>query len=116
MFYPAVTPLLRPGAGELKIGYPFDGALFPPEIIAPTMWWHDTHRAANRWRISIRFENDTGGIQLEVDTAAWTPEIGLWEYIKRRSLDRPAVITVTGVRNLLGARLTRIREVREHEN
>ncbi|MFQ6047437.1 MAG: hypothetical protein ACE5PT_13955, partial [Gemmatimonadales bacterium] len=106
LMYRAVAPPLRRDTGELSIVYPFNGALFPPEIIAPTVWWKDTHRTANRWRISVGFDNDTGGVGIEVDTLAWTPRRELWEYIKRRSIGRPATITVTGVRRVLGWRVT----------
>lgn len=98
----AMPPLLQRGEGELSIVYPFDGSVFPPEIIAPTVWWDDSHPGADKWRITVGFEDDTDRISVEVDTAAWTPDRDMWESLKRRSLERQATITVTSLRTAPG--------------
>ena len=52
-------------AGTLSIAYPFDGALFPPEIIAPTVWWEDRGSDATHWHVRIEFES--GGNPCEIE-------------------------------------------------
>jgi tetratricopeptide (TPR) repeat protein len=107
LLYRAVLPpLLQSGAGELSIVYPFDGSLFPPEIIAPTVWWDDSNSHANRWRVSVAFANDTDPISAEVDTTAWTPDSTTWESIKSRSVGTAATITVVSVRTAPGMSVT----------
>jgi tetratricopeptide (TPR) repeat protein len=106
LYRAALPPLLQSGAGELSIVYPFDGSLFPPEIIAPTVWWDDSNSRANKWRVSVGFDNDTYPMTVEVDTTAWTPDVETWESIKRRSLGKRATITVTSMRTVPGLSVT----------
>ncbi len=42
----------------LKIDYPLDESIFPPEIIAPTFLWHDSDEKTNTWLIYIAFEKE----------------------------------------------------------
>lgn len=107
LIYRAVLPpLLQSDAGELSIVYPFDGSLFPPEIIAPTVWWEDSNSRANKWRVSVAFEDDTDPISVEVDTAAWTPDRDTWESIKHSSIGTRATITVVSIRTVPGISVT----------
>ena len=59
--------------GNPSIIYPFDGALFPPEIIPPTIWWEDRDSDANRWRVAIEFDTGAEAVRVDVDTTSWTP-------------------------------------------
>jgi len=106
LYRAALPPLLQRGTDELSIIYPFDGSLFPPEIIAPTVWWDDSNSRANRWRVSVDFHDDTDPLNVEVDTTAWTPDRFTWEVMKQRSIDKPATITVTSLRTVPGIRVT----------
>src|SRR5581483_4425883 len=47
-------------APALRITYPADGTLFPPEIVAPTFTWEDAGGAA-RWDVVVR---DAAGAEL----------------------------------------------------
>ncbi len=118
------APLSRPG--PIKIDYPADGSIFPPEITAPTFLWHDTG-AAEVWSIDVIFEDGLRGIHTtstgdrirmgEIDprciaetnelprptpyeaaVVAWKPDPGIWEQIKIRSVEHPATVTITGYR------------------
>ncbi len=79
---------------QLKILYPLDGALFPPEIAAPTFRWED--EACDAWRIEFRFQE---GEPMEFSSRSpdWTPSDESWETIKRRTLENEATVTVLGV-------------------
>lgn len=102
---------VAPVRGALTITYPLDGTMFPPEIVPPTFCWEDTDSATNRWSLEVEF-TATGapgggpveGMQCVVDAAEWTPTDAQWEAIQRRSVDRPAKITVTGPDNVYAYR------------
>jgi hypothetical protein len=79
----------------LTIDYPPDGALFPPEITAPTFVWRDAS-AASEWRIDIEFSGGSPAIHARSTGRSWTPGAALWAAIKTRSTGRPATVTVTG--------------------
>ena len=88
--------------GELSIVYPFDGSLFPPEIIAPKFWWTDENSAVNKWQITVEFEDNEGPIKTEIDTTEWIPEKDTWESIKRRTLEKKAKVTIKRIKEFAG--------------
>jgi hypothetical protein len=48
----------------IKIDYPLDGSIFPPEITPPTFLWHDPS-PAKRWVIQISLAIASRPMQLE---------------------------------------------------
>lgn len=66
-----------PAAHGVTIDYPAEGTIFPPEITAPRVLWHDdslgTEAAADRWRVRVFLAD--GGAVLEdlTDGPAPTP-------------------------------------------
>jgi Flp pilus assembly protein TadD len=116
----------RSQPAAIAVDYPIDGSVFPPEITPPTFLWRDADQGAASWSIEIRFEKGSG-IRLtvpgermrigEIDPEAvadsneppkltpgqaaartWTPDAATWAAIKRRSVEAPATITITGFR------------------
>jgi Flp pilus assembly protein TadD len=85
------------GAG-LRITYPQEGTVFPPEIVAPTFVWTDDTAGVDHWYVVVR--DDTGGelLRTEVDEPRWRPAEDRWREIKARSAERDAEVTVAGVR------------------
>lgn len=81
--------------GTLSITYPFDGAVFPPEIIPPTVWWTDAESDATRWHIRVDFGDGGDPFDADVDTTYWVPGDELWESMKARTLGSAARITVS---------------------
>ncbi|NQT13674.1 MAG: tetratricopeptide repeat protein [Planctomycetes bacterium] len=81
---------------QLKILDPLDGAVFPPEIAAPTFRWEDAEEACDAWRIECRFQ-DGSAMEFRSRSAGWTPSEEQWETIKRHSLESKATVTVLGV-------------------
>jgi len=84
-------------APALRITYPADGTLFPPEIVAPTFTWEDAGGAA-RWDVVVR---DAAGAELakeSVDAPRWRPSEDAWRHIKQKSRDRDAEVVVTAAR------------------
>jgi len=111
----------------ITIDYPADGSVFPPEITAPTLLWHDAAPNAASWTIDIAFGDGAAGIHAksagepmrigEIDPEAvsatnqppkltpeqaaahtWTPDAATWAAIKKRSVESPASITIAGFR------------------
>ena len=116
-----LQPDSTPQISAIKIDYPLDGSLFPPEITAPTFLWHDTNENATRWMIEVsvagtvpaiqvtssgdllqRGEIDPGagpGIALtaeEATTHTWKPDPATWAKIKHVSGNAPAHISIKG--------------------
>ncbi len=114
-----------PGYAPITIDYPEDGSIFPPEITPPVFLWRDAHPGAVVWRIEVSFPDGgppirtsspgrrlrTGRIDpdcvaatnqppsltpLQAAQRTWTPEVRLWEAIKRRSRETAATVTITG--------------------
>ncbi len=92
---------------ELALGYPQDGAVFPPESIAPKFTWstlpdsqpQSTNQvaAAGEWLVRVTF--GTGApIFATVSTPDWTPDERTWATIKARSTDQPAHVTILAAR------------------
>jgi tetratricopeptide (TPR) repeat protein len=109
----------------ITVDYPADQSVFPPEITPPTLLWRDP-ASATSWLIDVSFAGGGSALHLksrgehlsigEIDprcvaptnkppsltanqSAAhtWTPDDATWAEIKRRSVERPATITITGV-------------------
>ncbi len=84
-------------APTLRITYPLDGTLFPPEIVAPTFVWEDKTPGATTWRIVI---SDDKGKELSQATSPnqrWRPTENDWQRIKQASLERDASFTLTSL-------------------
>ena len=82
--------------GGIAIEYPLDGTLFPPEIDAPTLRWKDENARANLWLVTIVFAEGRSHLDHFAAQPQWQPGPRLWAQIKRRSLDRPALVRVVG--------------------
>lgn len=81
----------------LVIEYPLDGTLFPPEIVAPTFRWKEGDARSDLWLVAIECPDGRGRIDSLSRQPEWRPEPAVWDQIKRRSLDAPAVVTVMGI-------------------
>jgi tetratricopeptide (TPR) repeat protein len=82
---------------RLAVEYPQDGTLFPPEIVAPTFRWRDEDYHSDLWLVTIEFPDGRGRINHFARQSEWRPEPAVWEKIKSRSLDKPAVVTIVGL-------------------
>jgi pentatricopeptide repeat protein len=82
---------------RLRITYPLEGTLFPPESVAPTFVWEDNAGSVDRWYVVVR--DDTGGdlLKVSVDTQRWRPSEESWRQIKQQSSERDAEVIVAGV-------------------
>jgi len=76
--------------------YPLDGAVFPPEIAAPTFRWEDGHELVDQWQVAVAPYGEEEPMRWDCDAPEWTPSKKLWEKIKRLSQARPARVTIVG--------------------
>ena len=56
----------RTGAQQpapIKIDYPLDGSLFPPDFAAPAFLWRDPSGRAETWRVDVTFSDGWAAIQ-----------------------------------------------------
>jgi len=83
--------------GGLTIDYPPDEAVFPPEIAPATLRWSDSRPRCNLWLVTIAFSDGGDRLSSLARATWWTPSDEQWEVIKRRSVQRPARVTVLGV-------------------
>ncbi len=97
---------------SLDITYPFDGAIFPPEIAAPVMVWDDANAASNHWLIAVEFSSQRRPIYAIADKQEWTPDKSIWEVIKANSVHAPAKITVYGFDHKLADNITAKNSIR----
>ena len=111
--------------GRTVIDYPFEGSIFPPEIVSPRFLWHDETKGAGLWLVDVSFDTSprhiyalTSGLQpqrridldavspaneyykpsdYELSARAWSPDEATWGLIKASSIDGPATVTILGL-------------------
>ncbi len=95
----APSPVAFPdeASGGLEITYPLDGALFPPDIVAPTLTWSDSTAGVDRWTVLLRFDGESEPRRFAAAGPSWRPSESDWEEIKRRSTSKPAELAVVGL-------------------
>ncbi len=81
----------------LKIVYPPDEAVFPPEIVAPTFRWEDRYSESDTWVIAVQLRGERGTLSAVANEKQWVPTDDQWDAIKRSSVEAPARVTVIGV-------------------
>jgi len=81
----------------LTIRYPLNETLFPPEIVPPTFHWEDANSTSDTWLVTIKFQDDEVRMSFLVRESQWTPNPAQWEAIKKRSLEKQAIVTILGV-------------------
>jgi len=83
--------------GALKIVYPFDQAVFPPGMPVPTFRWNDDETDADTWLVSVEVSNGQR-VGFFCGVTEFTPSEARWETIQGGSVERPAKVTVVGVK------------------
>jgi len=86
----------QPPTHALTIAYPFDDAVFPPEIVAPVFRWLEPESSTHDWLVTVRFDKSQVRFEHFVHTPTWRPSPQQWEVMKRHSVDGRAVVSVTG--------------------
>jgi tetratricopeptide (TPR) repeat protein len=74
----------KDSSSGIKISYPFNSALFPPEFPAPTFAWQSENHDSGSWEITLTTNNNSL-INFTTRQNRWTPEKSEWESIKDQS-------------------------------
>jgi len=82
---------------SLTIRYPLNETLFPPEIVSPTFHWEDANSTSDTWLITIKFQDEQGSMNSIIHESQWTPKTDDWETIKKRSMEKQALVTILGI-------------------
>jgi tetratricopeptide (TPR) repeat protein len=82
---------------RLRITYPSEGTLFPPESVAPTVVWTDETGRVDRWNVVVRDGTGSDVLTASVDAPRWRPSEDDWRKIKQQSSERDAEVAVAGV-------------------
>lgn len=80
--------------GRLRITYPLDETLFPPESVAPTFVWEDTASGVGGWHVVVRDANGSDVATASVAEPRWRPPEDTWGRIKQCSIERDAEVIV----------------------
>lgn len=112
-------------AARITIDYPLDGSVFPPDFAPPTFLFRDAAPSNTAWRVTVEFRDGGGPLRLEIQarwlepggidyraiadtneipkvppdkaaTRTWRPERTVWEAIKHRSRESPAIVVIEG--------------------
>jgi Flp pilus assembly protein TadD len=87
---------------RLRITYPLEGTLFPPEIVAPTFVWEDPTGSADRWDVVVRDHSGVELLKASVGEPRWRPSEESWRQIKRASVERHAEVVVARASHVKG--------------
>jgi tetratricopeptide (TPR) repeat protein len=87
----------RNAGSRLRITYPQEGVLFPPESVAPTFVWEDESGDAGRWYVGVLDGSGAEVTRAAVEAPRWRPSEDAWREIKARSRERDAEVIVAGV-------------------
>ena len=93
MFVAGVAPAAADDSG-LRITYPLEGTLFPPESVAPTFLWQDETPNVDRWDVVVRDETGAEVLRAWVAAPRWMPSEDDWSRIKQQSGERDAEVVV----------------------
>jgi Flp pilus assembly protein TadD len=109
---PAAPVFPEAPSGDLKITYPLDETLFPPDIVAPTFTWKDETAGTGQWHVLLRFGNVGDMLHFITEEPSWRPTEQDWAVIKQRSTAQDAEMAIVGIGskgNTASAAIVRIR-------
>ncbi|MDX2151310.1 MAG: tetratricopeptide repeat protein [Bryobacteraceae bacterium] len=109
----------------IKVDYPADRSIFPPDFAAPTFLFTDPASGNTSWRAEVRFaagpalkvavkgeRHAVGEIDQRVVAPSneppkltpeqqamrtWVPDAAAWDAIRKRSVEKPATIVIQGL-------------------
>jgi hypothetical protein len=70
---------------QIKILYPWNGALFPLDFASPTFTWLDKSKTAVSWELTVRIHNNNTFITKILKQPSWRPDSSTWDSLKKYS-------------------------------
>jgi tetratricopeptide (TPR) repeat protein len=86
------------GLDGVKMAYPLNGTLFPPEIVPPEFRWEDGNPQASTWLVRVELGDGRPPVDCLTRQKLWIPTVKDWERIKTASKEQEARVLVIGVR------------------
>lgn len=99
--------------GGIRIDYPRDGTIFPPDLPPPTFRWSNNGAAIERWAVHVALPDAPAPI--ETVEPHWRPDAATWRAMQRASSQDGLDVLVVGVAasddspSVVAAARTRIR-------
>jgi len=90
----------NPDIGGIRMVYPQDGTLFPPEIVPPLFRWEDPNSQAASWLVQVEGGDDRPLARCLTHEKQWMPDVRDWERIKTASKEKEVHVLVIGVGRL----------------
>jgi len=94
----------NPDIGGVRMVYPQDGTLFPPEIVPPLFRWEDPNSPAALWLVRVEGGDGQFFVQRLIREKQWMPDARDWERIKTASKEKEVRVLVIGVDRRPGPR------------
>jgi len=88
----------EPIAAGVKMVYPLNGTLFPPEVIPPIFRWEDASPEVSAWLIRVELDGQTP-VSRVIRERQWMATLQEWKRIKSASIDKEAKVLIVGVRS-----------------
>lgn len=112
----------KPGPA-VTVDYPFPGSLFPPDMVAPTVLFHDAERTSKTWLVDLEVTGEPGHILVLTDgrraepvydprcgrpedvykepeyqrtAKRWTPDAETWGRLVKLA-ERPVTVSIGGL-------------------
>jgi len=70
---------------QIKILYPWNGALFPIDFASPTFKWRDNYKESNTWEITVGIHNNKSFVTRIINTPTWKPDSTTWDSLRKYS-------------------------------
>ncbi len=86
------------GLDGVKMTYPLNGTLFPPEIVPPEFRWEDASPQVSAWLVRVELADGGPTVSCVTRQKQWMPGLQDWERIKAASKEQEARVLVIGVR------------------
>ncbi len=81
----------------LRVDYPYDETIFPPEAVSPTFRWSDKTDAIDTWLVSIELQNTTLRMNFVTKEKTWRPSQETWAAVKKESTQKHARVVLLGI-------------------
>ncbi|MCX6155124.1 MAG: tetratricopeptide repeat protein [Candidatus Kapabacteria bacterium] len=88
------NPVYCGSSQGIRINYPTDGSVFPPDISAPTFKWSDDSPKSSVWLIEIK--DDMNIILTNIAyQKQWKPNPKEWEMLKTHSIEKDLTVRIS---------------------
>lgn len=81
---------------ELTILHPYDDALLPADMASPMFAWKPPDNHTRTWLLQVSLKDRPASIFVLSNVEAWTPEKGVWEFIRSAAGNEAVSVAILG--------------------